>query len=112
MDDSSSLYDQFSGHAAPTPQEKPLVREQNWQSANNERFKRGLPDHVKDAMVVTQKDLSFYAFTRFVLKNPPRDSFEAQVNEAHKRKFGPFEYGFDFIAEREKYIKFYRGMMG
>ena len=105
-DDSGSLYDQFSEHKAPAI-EKP-VREVNWQSSNNERFKRDLPDHVRDAMTVTQKDHSYYAFQRFAFGHPVRDSFEQGVN----KQFGKLEEGFDFRLARNEYQKVYRNLMG
>jgi hypothetical protein len=116
QEDSSSLYD-FVGqdHTAPTtPPKKKLVREQNWQSAEkvNERYLDSQPEHVKNAMTVTQDDHGYYGFTRFVFGHPPRDNFESQVNKAHVEKFGKLLPGFNFIPEREKYIKFYRELMG
>jgi hypothetical protein len=111
QEDSSSMYDFMSAdHEAPIAE--PLVREVNWQSSNNERFKRDLPDHVKESMKVTQKDLSYYAFSRFAFGHPVVDNFESTVNKAYKQKIGELEKGFIFIVEREKYIKFYRELMG
>lgn len=109
MEDNGSLYDQFSSHDAPTPHKKPLVREQNWQSAEevNKRYKENLPAHVKEAMTVTQKDLSYYAFNRFALGHPVRDSFEHEVNKL----FGKLTQPFDFKLERAKYIKLYKQHM-
>jgi len=109
----SSFYDDFAGNEAPTVERKEIPkREVNWQSANNERFKKDLPDHVRDAMTVTQKDHSYYAFTRFAFGHPVRDSFESSVNKAYKEKIGELPKGFDFVVERELYIKFYQSMMG
>jgi hypothetical protein len=105
-----SFYDDFAGNEAPMA-DKPLVREPGWQASNNERFKKDLPDHVSDAMTVTQADHSYYAFTRFAFGHPPRDNFESQVNKAHKNQFGDLVKGFVFPVERDKYMKFYRGMM-
>lgn len=108
-EDSSSMYDFMSSdHEAPVieQKEKP-VREVNWQSSNNERFKQDLPDHVRDAMTVTQTDMSYYAFTRFAFGHPVRDNFEQSVN----KQFGKLEKGFDFKLMRERYINLYREMM-
>lgn len=98
----------FDTHEAPVIEKKaPLVREPGWQAANNERFKQDLPDHVRDAMTVTQGDHSYYAFTRFAFGHPVRDNFEQSVN----KQFGKLEKGFDFKLERERYINLYREMM-
>jgi len=113
-EESGSMYDFMSSdHEAPVIEKKaPLVREQNWQSANNERFKQDLPDHVRDAMTVTQTDMSYYAFNRFAFGHPVRDNFEQGVNKAYKEQVGELQKGFIFIDERNKYQSFYRQMMG
>ena len=116
-EESGTMYDFMSdGHVAPEQPEKGITivdrstpkREVNWQSANNERFKRDLPGHVKDAMTVTQTDQSYYAFQRFAFGHPVRDNFEQQVNA----RFGKLEKDFDFRLERERYMKLYRELMG
>ena len=111
----SSMYDFMSNdHEAPVPEKgiqiterKPLEREVNWQSSNNERFKRDLPDHVKDAMATEQPDRSYYEFDNLAFGRNPRDNFGAKVNQA----FGKLAKGFDFRAEKARYIKFYKQLM-
>ena len=103
-----SLYDQFSGHEAPAVEPRePLEREVNWQSSNNERFKRDLPDHVRDAMSTEQKDNSYYEFDNMVFGRNPKDSFGKSVN----RTFGGLTKGFDFREEKKRYITLYRKLM-
>jgi hypothetical protein len=112
MDD--SFYSQFGDSPAPeAPQ--PKVREVNWQANredNSKPYVNSMPNHVKEAMTITQKDLSYYAFSRLAFGHPVADSFEQSVNQAYKDKIGELEKGFIFIVEREKYIKFYKLMMG
>lgn len=111
----SGFLEMFDNHVAPAIEKKaPLVREVGWQSAEkaNERYRENLPDHIKDAMTITQADHSYYAFTRFALNHPVRDNFESAVNKAYKEEVGELQKGFNFPVEREKYINFYRKMMG
>ena len=110
QEESGSLYDFVdSNHTAPVIEQKaPLVREVNWQASNNERFKRDLPDHVKDAMAVEVVDRSYYAFEDLVWNRNPRDSFTDKVN----REFGGKPTGdFSFRDEKARYIKLYKSMM-
>ena len=106
-----SMYDFIdNSHEAPVIEQKaPLVREQNWQSSNNERFKRDLPDHVKDAMNTEQKDESSMGFWRMFTNQNPKGSFEQSVNI----RFGGREaIGELFREKKAEYITLYRQIMG
>lgn len=106
MNDSTSFYDQFSGHEAPQKKE----RRENWQANRDDTTKpytNNMPGHVKEAMVIDQKDFSYYEFDNMIFHRNPRDDFGRRVNE----KFGKLEKGFDFDIEKARYIKLYRKMM-
>jgi hypothetical protein len=117
-EEGGSFYDAFGDDYVAPPMENyqgetiekkaPLVREQNWQSANNERFKQDLPDHVREAMTVTQKDYSYYEFDNLAFNRNPRDNFGAKVNQA----FGKLEKGFVFKDEKARYQKLYKQLLG
>ena len=106
MDSEVSLYSQFDSHEAPQPKERAV----NWQ-ANRENtskpYVNNHPSHVKEAMRIEQKDESGLAFWRLFTQQNPKGSFEQSVNFA----FGELKSGFDFRAEKLRYITLYRELM-
>ena len=109
----NSFYDQFSNSEAPA--QPKLEREVNWQANRDDTTKPYVnseqPRHVKEAMEITRKDKSYYAFQPFAMGHKPRCEFEASVANEFNNRFGALQKGFDFITERERYIKLYREMM-
>ena len=106
-EESSTMYDFVSeNHEAPQPKERAV----NWQ-ANRENtskpYVNNQPRHVKEAMRITQKDNSYYEFDNLVFNRSPKDSFGQSVNFA----FGELKSGFDFRAEKLRYITLYRELM-
>ena len=82
-------------YSAPVAEQaEPLVREVNWQSSNNERFKR-----APDTNEPEQKDESNMAYWRMFTHQMPKGSFEQSVSI----KFG----GREAIGERFREKKFY-----
>ena len=103
-----SMYD-FVGDTHEAPQSK--EREAGWQANRDDMSKpyvNQMPNHVKEAMTIEQKDHSYYEFDNLVFGRIPKDSFGQSVNMA----FGELAEGFDFRAEKKRYIALYRKIMG
>lgn len=100
-----SMYDFMSSdHEAPVIEQKPLVREVNWQSSNNERFKREMPNPVE----TEQKDESGMAFWRMFTQQIPKGAFEQSVNI----RFGGREaIGVEFKSKKIEYVKLYKSIL-
>jgi hypothetical protein len=104
-EESGSLYDFVdNNHTAPVVEKAPLVREENWQSSNNERFKRDMPNPSD----IEQKDESSGGYWRLFTQQMPKGAFEQSVNIA----FGGREaIGGLFREKKVEYVKLYKSMM-
>ena len=104
--DNGSLYDQFSENEAPTfNTETPHANRKNM----SEPYINNNPK-VREAMQTVQKDLSYYAWWRFISHRQPHNEFEQSVNIEFRANNGTVD-GKNFDDMRAKYIATYKRML-